>query len=130
MGLSDALPPPIPKNLASDCACRILNERNASVTRNIYETGQVTRHPHLMHAEDRPCGWRYSRFHEIRINIEGSGHNVNKNGNGSTVPDTVCRGDVGVTDGNDFITRIDAGGKQGEMQGSGTIRNCASIGCT
>ena len=93
------------------------------LTRYRNDCGKISWHAHLMHQQDRAGSASYGCLNQRRIHIEGCRINVDKHRLGAAIAHDICSGDIGVADGNDFITRNDASSEEREMKASRAVRH-------
>src|ERR1700730_14742943 len=123
---SDLLKLAIPCDLAAHRARRILHYGKAMTAGNLEDSSEIARHPHLVHAQNGACMWRQDGLDLGRIKVEGVRFDINENGCRSAIADSIGGGDVGMTDGNYFVTRLHPDGEQRKMKRGGAIRDRTS----
>src|SRR5262249_10901962 len=110
-GPSNRLPLPTDPNFAAGRASRILDEGYIVSACDLKKRRQVTRHAHLVDRQDGTRALRYSFSYAIWINIVSAGINIDENGNGPAIPDSVGRRDKRMACRDDLVIHADARSK-------------------
>src|SRR5215475_4142070 len=115
------LPATFPLDLAANRACSVLYDAKVAMARNGEDCRHVARHAHLMHAQDRFGACRDDLLDLSWVEVEGTGIDVNENRHRAAVTNHIRGGDVGMTNGDNFVARLDADREQRQMQRGGAV---------